>query len=271
MLTYREDTSNYFDLNIKQALRAYNQRHTGPVEYKENYLYLLSDDQVIGALYIDYFWNWTSIRQVFYNSLDDLKKLIETAWAISHQYSEGMKLFTPVKKLYKDFLHAGFNGGDIINMTSKLTYYHAILTSFEPVKHTSIIIDSKPIERYQLFLDQHQKEFELRYEIKGPRAHFNMVALDDDLFVGGIQCDVYEETFYVNRIIVIDTYKEKGIGKALMEHAEKAALKHGLKVIELGTCEFQAKGFYQKLGYQVVHTRKNHPKGFESYTMVKKI
>jgi ribosomal protein S18 acetylase RimI-like enzyme len=271
MITYREDASNHFDLKIKEALRAYNQKHTGPGDYKENYLYLLDDDQLQGGLYIDYFWNWTSIRKVYYKSLDDLKKLIETAWAISHQYSEGIKLFTPVKSLYKDFLLAGFKDGGIIRMTRNLTYYHAILTSLEPVKHSNIAFGLKPIERYQSILDQHQNEFDLRHEIKGPKAHFNMVALDDDCFVGGIQCDAYDETFYVNRIIVIDTYKEKGIGKTLMGYAEKAAIKHGLKVIELGTCEFQAKGFYQKLGYQVVHTRKNHPKGFESYTMVKKI
>jgi GNAT superfamily N-acetyltransferase len=270
MLTYIEDTSNHFDINIKQALRAYNQKHTGPVEYKEKYLYLLSGNKLIGGLYIDYFWNWTSIRQCYYTSLDGLKKLIQTAWAISHQYSEGIKLFTPVKSLYNDLLLAGLKDGGIIHMTNSLTYYHAILTSFDTVKHTNILIDSKPDERYQSILDQHQSEFNLKHEIKGPRAHFNMVALDDGDFVGGIQCDVYEETFYVNRIVVIDSHKQKGIGKTLMANAEQTALKHGLRVVELGTCEFQAKGFYQKMGYHVVHTRNNHPKGFESYTMVKK-
>jgi len=39
----------------------------------------------------------------------------------------------------------------------------------------------------------------------------------------------------------------------------------------LGTCEFQAKGFYEKLDFEVVYDRENNPKGYKSYTILKRL
>jgi len=41
--------------------------------------------------------------------------------------------------------------------------------------------------------------------------------------------------------------------------------------INLGTVEFQAKRFYDKLGYKVMFIKENDPKGFKTFSMVKKL
>ena len=41
--------------------------------------------------------------------------------------------------------------------------------------------------------------------------------------------------------------------------------------MNLGTVEFQAKNFYEKIGYSVILTKENDPKGYKSYTMIKKL
>ncbi|MFW5794273.1 MAG: GNAT family N-acetyltransferase [Bacillota bacterium] len=98
-----------------------------------------------------------------------------------------------------------------------------------------------------------------------------IVALDNNNFIGGISCEIYDDTLYISRIAVKENYRKKQIGKNLMQFLEKEAKKRNLKVIQLGTCEFQAKGFYNKLEYKIVFTRDNNPKGYKNYTMIKVI
>ena len=54
-----------------------------------------------------------------------------------------------------------------------------------------------------------------------------------------------------------------------MELAEEEAKKRNLYSIELVTV--LASGFYEKLGYEIVITKKEQPKGFDCYTLLKKI
>ena len=56
-----------------------------------------------------------------------------------------------------------------------------------------------------------------------------------------------------------------------MVFAEEYARKLKLESIDLGTTEFQAKDFYEKLGYEVVFTRENYPIGYNCYTLYKKL
>ena len=44
-----------------------------------------------------------------------------------------------------------------------------------------------------------------------------------------------------------------------------------IKFLELGTTEFQAKPFYEKLGYKVVHEMDDYPKGYKCYTLFKEL
>lgn len=56
-----------------------------------------------------------------------------------------------------------------------------------------------------------------------------------------------------------------------MYKIEEKAKEQNVYSINLGTVEFQAKGFYEKLGYKVVFIKENDPRGYKSYSLVKEI
>ena len=95
--------------------------------------------------------------------------------------------------------------------------------------------------------------------------------MDGDVFCGGIYLEIYQDYLYIDLLAVNKEYKGQGIGTKLMQYADDYARKHNFEMINVGTTEFQARPFYEKLGYQVVFTRQNNPKGFECYSLNKKL
>lgn len=63
-----------------------------------------------------------------------------------------------------------------------------------------------------------------------------------------------EESFgwaFIRYLVVPEAYRGQGIGSRLMAEAEKIARARGYVGVWLDTYEFQARPFYEKLGYQV--------------------
>jgi ribosomal protein S18 acetylase RimI-like enzyme len=56
-----------------------------------------------------------------------------------------------------------------------------------------------------------------------------------------------------------------------MQMVEKEAQKLGIEWLQLGTTSFQARAFYERLGFHVIHTMHDYPKGFDIYTLIKKV
>lgn len=271
MFTYLEDKNKQYDAIIKKHLKAYNEKFTGKQVYQEKYLYALNNhSELIGALVIYYFWDWMSIGKVFYNDLNVLKDLVFTSKGLIKE-AIGIKLFTPVKERYSDFLSVGFIDNGQVPMTDTLTYYHAYFKELDHDPVHKIIICEAPINDYQKAFEKHTRAFNEKHGIKGALGQYDLVCLDNDQFVGGVQCLEYQDTFYIDRLVVKDNYRDLSIGKTLMIKAENHAKRRGYDIIELGSCDFQAKDFYEKLGYNNVHARKNHPRNFTSYTLVKYI
>jgi len=80
-------------------------------------------------------------------------------------------------------------------------------------------------------------------------------AVDGEKLVGFIwiyKHEYFGETrMHINQIIVDKEYKRKGIGKRLLEEAEKKAKELGIKVIDLFVSEKNAEAvnFYEKMGF----------------------
>lgn len=53
----------------------------------------------------------------------------------------------------------------------------------------------------------------------------------------------------VQYLWVSEAYRKSGLGRKLMQKAENEALKRGCHQAYVDTFGFQAKGFYEKLGY----------------------
>jgi hypothetical protein len=56
-----------------------------------------------------------------------------------------------------------------------------------------------------------------------------------------------------------------------MKRAETYAIEHCCTDAFLDTFSFQARPFYEKLGYRVFGTLENHPAGLHHYFMTKKL
>jgi GNAT superfamily N-acetyltransferase len=66
---------------------------------------------------------------------------------------------------------------------------------------------------------------------------------------------------YVDVVWVAEPHRHRGIGKQLMNHLEEKARKLGCTLVHLDTFDFQAKGFYEKLGYTLFGTLDECPPG----------
>ena len=70
---------------------------------------------------------------------------------------------------------------------------------------------------------------------------------------------------------VEEAYRRKGIASALIREAERKAKDLGCYLVMVGTFDFQAKPFYENLGYTVNDTMTGVPKGHEHYFMTKRL
>jgi len=68
---------------------------------------------------------------------------------------------------------------------------------------------------------------------------------------------------------VHEQHRGQGLGAVLLRSAEAEAAARGCLRIVLVTQNFQAPGFYERMGYQRTYTIEAHPRGFEDVIYVK--
>ncbi len=74
---------------------------------------------------------------------------------------------------------------------------------------------------------------------------------------------------FVELLFVPDALRGRGVGSDLMTRAETEALTRGCHSAWLDTFEFQARGFYERLGYTCFGELPNYPAGAARYFMKK--
>jgi GNAT superfamily N-acetyltransferase len=87
--------------------------------------------------------------------------------------------------------------------------------------------------------------------------------------VGGLVGGTYWGWLHVESLWVRDAHRHRGVGTRLLQLAEAEAVKRGCASVYLDTFSFQARPFYEKLGYRCVGTAPDFPSGHERYFMVK--
>ena len=87
--------------------------------------------------------------------------------------------------------------------------------------------------------------------------------------LGGLLGDIWAAWLHVRTLAVAAPLH--GFGKDLMKRAELYAVERGCTDAYLDTFSFQARPFYEKLGYRVFGTLENHPVGHQHYFMTKKL
>ena len=73
---------------------------------------------------------------------------------------------------------------------------------------------------------------------------------DDAQIVAGVAGETYCGWLFVKYLWVSDGLRGRGVGRELMDRAEALAIERGCHSAWLDTFSFQARSFYEKLGYE---------------------
>jgi len=88
--------------------------------------------------------------------------------------------------------------------------------------------------------------------------------------VGGLWGKIAYDWLFVELLAVPQAHRGHNYGTSLMQEAERQARAHSCLGIWLDTYAFQARGFYEKLGFTVFGTLEDHPKGSRRFFLQKR-
>ena len=93
----------------------------------------------------------------------------------------------------------------------------------------------------------------------------------DQQLVGGLVGNTYWGWLEIDDFWIDESLRRQGFGQELLQAAETEAIMRGCIRVFLQTYSFQARGFYEKRGYQVVGQLDDYPLGQSFYWMRKNL
>jgi len=87
--------------------------------------------------------------------------------------------------------------------------------------------------------------------------------------IGGLWGHTGYDWLFTQLLVVPTGLRGRGIGTEIMQIAEREAARRGCHGAWLDTFEFQARGFYERLGYECFGELPNYPQGFSRFFMKK--
>lgn len=99
---------------------------------------------------------------------------------------------------------------------------------------------------------------------------YNFLAYDDEKVVGGAIGYVLYNWYFLDLLWLEESYRGKDIGTFLIKRIEEYAKEENLTGVRMETWDFQAKGFYEKMGYKVYAKIEDCPPGTIDYFFMKR-
>ncbi|MEO1400839.1 MAG: GNAT family N-acetyltransferase [Cyanobacteria bacterium J06635_1] len=90
-----------------------------------------------------------------------------------------------------------------------------------------------------------------------------------DNLLGGLTGSTGFQWLYIHILWVEENHRDSGIGSALVGYAEQLGITRGCRASCLMTFSFQAKTFYEKLGYTIFGQLDDYPESHALYFMRK--
>jgi GNAT superfamily N-acetyltransferase len=98
-----------------------------------------------------------------------------------------------------------------------------------------------------------------------------LVARDDQGVAGGLLGHTRWKWLYVAKLWVDERARGRGIGTQLLQAAENIGRERGCTDVYLDTFEYQARPFYEKLGYELFGTLDGYPPGYRQFFLRKRL
>ena len=94
---------------------------------------------------------------------------------------------------------------------------------------------------------------------------------DDGEILGGLLGAIWAKRLYIGTLALQEPFRGNGLGSELMRRAEQYAIERGCTDSWLSTFSFQARPFYERLGYRIFGTLENYPQGHALFFMTKRL
>jgi GNAT superfamily N-acetyltransferase len=89
--------------------------------------------------------------------------------------------------------------------------------------------------------------------------------------VGGTTANLFGGWVYIELLWVEEPLRNQGYGAELVDRLESEALKLGCRSAHVDTYSFEARPFYERLGYEVFGVLEDYPEGHCKYFMKKRL
>jgi GNAT superfamily N-acetyltransferase len=94
---------------------------------------------------------------------------------------------------------------------------------------------------------------------------------ESDEIAGGLNGMTSFSHLWIELLFVPESMRRTGIGRKLMAQAKAEAVRRGCRAAVLDTFSFQARGFYERLGYSVFGTPDDCPPGHSRFYLTKRL
>ncbi|MBT3654393.1 MAG: GNAT family N-acetyltransferase [Euryarchaeota archaeon] len=265
MFKIAEDIAN--SKNISKGLIEFNISKIGKLPYKEANIYLFSDGEMKGIAFSESGWNNIEIRDIWVDDVIYLNPLLEKVKEIHSEIAAKITVFTHDSDYVKHLIVLGYELVCTIPDMPKNGNYYGLLND-KPFSTSSYKFSTNKIYliKAKKILNEYYKSFNLE-----KKQYFVYSIKKNDLLVGGIKGSFSNNYASIDTIWVDEPFRKQYLGVRLMKYIENVAMDKGINNLLLSTCTFQAKIFYEKLGYMVVGVIKEVPIGSDDHIMTKKI
>ena len=129
----------------------------------------------------------------------------------------------------------------------------------------SLTLSDTPTERDISLIRQRMAEYnheQTNGEYDKPGIEINLVLKDSEgKVIGGISASTQVRVMYLETLWVADEYRKRGYGRDLVLAAERVGFDRGCITSHTWSLSFQAPGFYQKIGYEILGIYDGYPDG----------
>lgn len=134
------------------------------------------------------------------------------------------------------------------------------------MEHYQIMIDPEPTDEDIRTIVSHVVGFDDR---PAEHAYWQRLSLfvrnAAGQIIGGLNGYTHWDWLFISHVWVDDALRRQGYGRELIERAEEEALRRGCLHAHADTYSFQARGFYEALGYKIFGVLEDFPKGHTRY------
>jgi GNAT superfamily N-acetyltransferase len=142
----------------------------------------------------------------------------------------------------------------------------------EDTRNAKLPLENQPNSSDIQFLEERIHDFNVQATGISDGALFGVFLRGTDgAVIGGADGWTWGGTCYIRHLFVPAPIRKQGHGARLMARIEEEAKVRQCEQIVLETHDFQAPGFYRKLGFRLIATIDEYPRGHQQLKFMKQV